>query len=59
MLPVNKRYPIDELLEACREYIAITGRRITFEWALVNGVNDTPEQAHNAGKQTQRFALSC
>ncbi len=46
MLPVDKRYPIDELLEACREYVAVTGRRITFEWALVNGVNDTPEQAH-------------
>jgi 23S rRNA (adenine2503-C2)-methyltransferase len=46
MLPVNKRYPIDELLEACRDYVAVTGRRITFEWALVNGVNDTPEQAH-------------
>ncbi len=46
MLPVSKRYPIDELLEACREYVAATGRRITFEWALVNGVNDTPEQAH-------------
>jgi 23S rRNA (adenine2503-C2)-methyltransferase len=45
MLPVDKRYPIDELLEACREYVASTGRRITFEWALVNGVNDTPEQA--------------
>jgi len=46
MLPVNKRYPIDELLEACREYVDMTGRRITFEWALVNGVNDTPAQAH-------------
>ncbi|HEY5268755.1 MAG TPA: 23S rRNA (adenine(2503)-C(2))-methyltransferase RlmN [Anaerolineales bacterium] len=46
MLPVNKRYPINELLEACRDYITATGRRITFEWALVNGVNDTPEQAH-------------
>ena len=45
MLPVNKRYPIDELLAACREYIAATGRRITFEWALINEVNDTPEQA--------------
>ena len=45
MLPVNKRYPIDELLDACREYVAMTGRRISFEWALVNGVNDTPEQA--------------
>jgi 23S rRNA (adenine2503-C2)-methyltransferase len=46
MLPVNKRYPIHELLETCREYVAMTGRRITFEWALVNGVNDTPGQAH-------------
>jgi 23S rRNA (adenine2503-C2)-methyltransferase len=46
MLPVNKLYPVDELLEACREYSAITRRRITFEWALVNDVNDTPEQAH-------------
>ena len=46
MLPVDKRYPIDELLEACREYVALTNRRITFEWALVNGINDTPEQAH-------------
>jgi 23S rRNA (adenine2503-C2)-methyltransferase len=45
MLPVNKRYLLDELFEACRDYIAVTGRRITFEWALVNGVNDTPEQA--------------
>jgi 23S rRNA (adenine2503-C2)-methyltransferase len=45
MLPVNNRYPIDELLLVCREYIAVTGRRVTFEWALINEVNDTPEQA--------------
>jgi 23S rRNA (adenine2503-C2)-methyltransferase len=45
MLPLDKRYPIDELLAACQEYIATTGRRITFEWALINEVNDTPEQA--------------
>jgi 23S rRNA (adenine2503-C2)-methyltransferase len=45
MLPINKRYPVDEVLEACRDYVAVTGRRITFEWALVDGVNDTPEQA--------------
>jgi len=45
MLPLNRRYPIDELLDACQEYIALTGRRITFEWALINEVNDTPEQA--------------
>ena len=50
MLPVNKRYPIDELLAACREYVSITGRRITFEWALINEVNDTPEQANLLAK---------
>ena len=51
MLPVNKSHPIDELLSACREYIETTGRRITFEWALVNEVNDTPEQARLLAKK--------
>ena len=46
MLPVNQVYPVDELLDACRDYISTSGRRISFEWALVNGVNDTEEQAH-------------
>jgi 23S rRNA (adenine2503-C2)-methyltransferase len=45
MLPVNKKYALEELIQACREYVETTGRRITFEWALINGVNDTPEQA--------------
>jgi 23S rRNA (adenine2503-C2)-methyltransferase len=45
MLPVARKYPLDELLAACRDYAAATGRRISFEWALVHEVNDTPEQA--------------
>ncbi len=45
MMPVNRKYPIGELLDACRYYVRQTGRRISFEWALINGVNDTPEQA--------------
>ena len=45
MMPVNRKYPIDEVLAACRYYVEKTGRRVTFEWALINGVNDTPEQA--------------
>lgn len=45
MLPINKKYPLDELIEACRNYVAQTSRRITFEWALIEGVNDTPVQA--------------
>ncbi len=46
MMPVNKRYNIEELIIACREYVQLTGRRITFEWALIHEVNDTPEEAH-------------
>jgi len=45
MMPVNKKYNIEEVLNACRYYMNQTGRRITFEWALINGVNDTPEEA--------------
>ncbi len=46
MMPVNRRHPIAEVVEACRYYAQKTGRRITFEWALIHGVNDTPETAH-------------
>ena len=45
IMPVNKRYKIEDVIEACRYYVAQTGRRVTFEWALINGVNDTPEIA--------------
>lgn len=44
MMPVNKSYPVDDLLEACREYTEETGRRITFEYALVKGKTDVKEQ---------------
>ncbi|MBQ7801851.1 MAG: 23S rRNA (adenine(2503)-C(2))-methyltransferase RlmN [Oscillospiraceae bacterium] len=40
IMPVNKAYPIDELLEACRRYYAATSRRIHFEYAMIDGVND-------------------
>lgn len=46
LLPVNRKYPLSELIAACREYVELTGRRITFEWALIEGENDTPEEAH-------------
>jgi len=50
IMPINRRYNIDELLGACREYTAITGRRVTFEWALIHGSNDQPQVAHGLGK---------
>jgi 23S rRNA (adenine2503-C2)-methyltransferase len=45
MMPVNKKYPIAEVIEASKYYVHKTGRRITFEWALIYGVNDSPETA--------------
>ena len=49
LMPINRKYPLPELLDACRYYIAKTGRRITFEYALINGVNDRPEHAEELG----------
>lgn len=45
LMPVAKRYDIHELIEACREYFDKTGRRITFEYSLLGGVNDKTEDA--------------
>ncbi len=45
LLPVNRKYSLEEVLQACRDYVRETHRRVTFEWALIQGVNDTPEQA--------------
>ncbi|MGM0879429.1 MAG: 23S rRNA (adenine(2503)-C(2))-methyltransferase RlmN [Bacillota bacterium] len=45
LMPVNRRFPFDDVMAACHHYIAKTGRRITFEYALIGGVNDRPEHA--------------
>ncbi len=45
IMPVNKAYPTEELLRACRDYYAETGRRISFEYAMIDGVNDREEDA--------------
>jgi 23S rRNA (adenine2503-C2)-methyltransferase len=45
LMPINRKYPIDELLRTCDEHTRITGRRITFEYALIKGVNDSIENA--------------
>ena len=45
IMPVNKAYPVSELMAACRDYCQKTGRRISFEYAMIRGVNDSLEQA--------------
>ena len=49
-MPINKKYPLEELLAACKDYIAATGRQVTFEYVLLAGVNDTAEYAHLLGE---------
>ncbi len=41
IMPINKAYPVDVLLRACRDYYEVTGRRISFEYAMIRDVNDT------------------
>ena len=50
VMPVNKAYPIEELLPACRRYYEATGRRIHFEYAMIDGMNDTPDHARQLVK---------
>lgn len=45
IMPVNKAYPVEALLAACRRYYEATGRRISFEYAMIHGVNDTEAAA--------------
>ena len=45
MVPINKRYPIDALLDACAEYLEVKNRRVSFEWAMIDGVNDREQDA--------------
>lgn len=44
-MPINRRWPMEELLRACRDYIDATGRRISFEYAMIDGVNDSDAHA--------------
>jgi len=53
IMPVNKKYPLKELMAACREYISITKRRVTFEYALIRGFNDSRELAGELGRLLQ------
>lgn len=46
LMPIAGRYPLQEVLEACRTYFQKTGRRITFEYSLIRGENDRPAHAH-------------
>ncbi|MBE6730546.1 MAG: 23S rRNA (adenine(2503)-C(2))-methyltransferase RlmN [Ruminococcaceae bacterium] len=50
-MPVNKKWNVEELLEACKYYGKVTGRRISFEYAVISGINDSDECAHELGRK--------
>ena len=45
IMPVNRAYDVDRLFQSCRRYFEVTGRRISYEYAMIDGVNDSDEQA--------------
>ncbi|MBQ7371617.1 MAG: 23S rRNA (adenine(2503)-C(2))-methyltransferase RlmN [Blautia sp.] len=57
LMPIAHKYTMDEVLEACRNYFEKTGRRITFEYSLVAGVNDSGEDARKLSERLQ--GLNC
>ncbi len=50
LIPVNRRWPIADIIDACHYYLEKTGRRLTFEWALIAGENDTVDEADRLGR---------
>ena len=50
LVPINRKYPLEKLMAACRDYIEATGRRVSFEYALFEGLNDSAEDARALAK---------
>ena len=55
LMPINRKYPIEQLISACRDYIQRTNRQITFEYTLIAGVNDRGEDANDLAKLLRRM----
>jgi 23S rRNA (adenine2503-C2)-methyltransferase len=55
LIPIAKTYPLDQLFIACNKYIDATRRRLTFEWAMIQGINDCPEDAHELASRVKHM----
>lgn len=53
LVPINRKYPLEVVMDACRYYFEKTSRRVTFEWALISGINHTPSQATQLARITK------
>lgn len=58
LVPINKRYPIDDLVRACADYLAVKNRRVSFEWAMIDGVNDRDNDARELAALCRRLRPS-
>jgi 23S rRNA (adenine2503-C2)-methyltransferase len=58
LVPINRRYPIDALIDACHDYLAQRNRRISFEWAMIDGVNDRDADARELSALCRRLRPS-
>jgi 23S rRNA (adenine2503-C2)-methyltransferase len=54
LVPINRRYPIDDLMAACEDYVEARRRRLSFEWALIDGVNDRRQDAEGLAVLARR-----
>jgi 23S rRNA (adenine2503-C2)-methyltransferase len=57
LVPINRRYPLDVLMDACADYLDAKGRRLSFEWAMIDGVNDRDSDARELAVLCRRFRL--
>ena len=58
LVPINRRYPLDALMDACAEYLTSRNRRVSFEWALIDGVNDRRTDAVELAERCRALPLA-
>jgi 23S rRNA (adenine2503-C2)-methyltransferase len=58
LVPINRRYPLDVLMEACADYLRARGRRLSFEWALIDGVNDRAVDVRRLAERCRSLPLA-
>jgi 23S rRNA (adenine2503-C2)-methyltransferase len=58
LVPINRRYPLDLLMDTCADYLRAKGRRLSFEWALIDGVNDRDSDARELAALCRALPLA-
>jgi 23S rRNA (adenine2503-C2)-methyltransferase len=56
LVPINRRYPIADLMDACEDYLDVKRRRVSFEWAMIDGVNDRDSDARELAALCRRLS---